>query len=242
VSLSNPPPATHPAPDAPPAVLLNDVTRFFGRFAALRGVTAEFAAARLYVVLGENGAGKSTLLRAIAGLLRPARGQVTVLGATRLRSVAARIGYMAHAALLYDEMDAMENLAYFARLYGIGGESRLREVITAVGLDPGLKRRVGQYSQGMRQRLSLARAVLNDPQLLLLDEPFSNVDAESAQHMVELLGRMRDAGKTVLVVTHYPVLLEGVADESVLMSAGRIVARGPGISAGTAAHRGAEGS
>jgi ABC-type multidrug transport system ATPase subunit len=243
VSLSNPPPVTNPAPPGvPPAVLLNDVTRFFGRFAALRGVTAEFTAARLHVVMGENGAGKSTLLRAIAGLLRPTRGQVTVLGATRLRSVAARIGYMAHAALLYDEMDAMENLAYFARLYGIGGEPRLREVITAVGLDPELKRRVGQYSQGMRQRLSLARAVLNDPQLLLLDEPFSNVDAESAQHVVELLGRMRDAGKTVLVVTHYPVLLEGVADESALMNAGRIVARAAGISAGAGAHRGAEGS
>ena len=99
-----------------------------------------------------------------------------------------------------------------------------------VGLDPALARRVGQYSQGMRQRLSLARAVLNDPELLLLDEPFSNVDIISAREMVRLLGQMRDAGKTVFVVTHQPILLEGVADESVVMSAGQIVARERGIS------------
>lgn len=217
-----------------PAVTLHEVTRFFGRFAALRGVSGEFAASRLHVVLGENGAGKSTLLRAIAGLLRPSRGSLTVLGAARLRDVASQIGYMAHAALLYDELDAVENLAYFARLYGLRDGGRLQEVIGMVGLDPDLKRRVGQYSQGMRQRLSLARAILNDPQLLLLDEPFSNVDVESAQHMVELLGAMRDAGKTILVVTHYPALLERVADESVRMHAGQIVGRGPGISAGAA--------
>ncbi len=92
-----------------------------------------------------------------------------------------------------------------------------------------LKRRVGQYSQGMRQRLSLARAVLNDPALLLLDEPFSNVDIASARHMVALLAAMRDTGKTIFVVTHQPALLEGVVDESVFMSAGTIVARETGV-------------
>jgi ABC-type multidrug transport system ATPase subunit len=201
------------------------VTKLFGRFAALRGVTAEFIPARLYLVLGDNGAGKSTLLRAIAGLMRPSRGTVTVLGSADLRSVAADIGYMAHAPLLYDEMDGMENLRYFARLYGIRGDQRCSEVMRAVSLDPDLRRRVGQYSQGMRQRLSLARAVLNDPAILLLDEPFSNVDIVSAREMVRLLGEMRDAGKTIFVVTHQPALLDGVADESVTMNAGQIVAR-----------------
>ena len=103
--------------------------------------------------------------------------------------------------------------------------------IAAVGLDPELKRRVGQYSQGMRQRMSLARAVLHDPRLVLLDEPFSNVDIVSAREMVRLLGEMRDAGKTVFVVTHQPSLLEGVADESVWMSAGRIEGREAGVAA-----------
>jgi ABC-type multidrug transport system ATPase subunit len=217
-------------PPSAPILVLQKITKLFGRFAALRAISAEFTPGRLYVVLGDNGAGKSTLLRAIAGLARPTRGEVQVLGSARIRDVTARIGYMAHAPLLYDEMDAMENLRYAARLYGISDPARCEQVVRMVGLDPTLARRVGQYSQGMRQRLSLARAVLNDPELLLLDEPFSNVDIVSAREMVRLLGQMRDAGKTILVVTHQPILLEGVADESVVMSAGQIVARERGIS------------
>lgn len=215
-----------------PAVILKEVTKLFGRFAALRAVSAEFAPRRIYVVLGDNGAGKSTLLRAVAGLARPTRGEIVVLGACQLREITARLGYMAHAPLLYDEMDAMENLRYAARLYGIVADARCEQVIRMVGLDPQLKRRVGQYSQGMRQRLSLARALVNDPDLLLLDEPFSNVDITSAREMVRLLSHLRDAGKTIFVVTHQPTLLDGVADESVIMSAGQIVARERGIAAG----------
>ncbi len=188
-------------------------------------MSAEFEAGRLYLILGDNGAGKSTLLRAIAGLMRPSRGKVMVNGSENARVVASQIGYMAHAPLLYDEMDGMENLGYFARLYGIEGDARCSEAIRSVGLDPALKRRVGQYSQGMRQRLSLARAILHDPAIVLLDEPFSNVDIVSAREMVRLLGEMRDAGKTIFVVTHQPALLDGVADEAVTMNAGQIVAR-----------------
>ncbi len=208
-----------------PPVVLTEVTKHFGRFAALRSVSATFEAAHIYAVLGENGAGKSTLLRIIAGLTPPTRGRVTLLGSASVRAVCDRTGYMAHAPLLYDELDGMENLRYFAGLYGIHDEAICAEAIRTVGLDPELKRRVGQYSQGMRQRLSLARSVLHDPELLLLDEPFSNVDITSAREMVRLLGQMRHAGKTVFVVTHQPSLLEGVADEFVLMTGGRIVAR-----------------
>src|ERR1700686_3434520 len=132
---------------------------------------------------------------------------------------------MGHPSLLYDEMSGMENLEFFARLYGITGSTRCAEVIRSVGLDPDLVRPVGQYSQGMRQRMSLARAILNDPKILLLDEPFSNVDIGSAQEMVRLLGQMRDRGKTIFLVTHQPGLLERVADESVMMSSGRITER-----------------
>jgi len=198
----------------------------FGRFAALRGVTAGFAPGKLYAVLGDNGAGKTTLLRTIAGLARPTRGEVSVLGTKNLRSIRGEIGYMAHPSLLYDEMSAMENLSYFAGLYGVE-MARCREVISAVNLDPDLERPTGQYSQGMRQRLSLARALLNDPKLLLLDEPFSNVDARSAHEMATLLGQLRDRGKTLIVVTHQPGLLEPVANEFVWMEAGRITARTP---------------
>jgi ABC-type multidrug transport system ATPase subunit len=205
-------------------ITVTNVINQFGRFAALRGVTAEFEAGRLHAILGDNGAGKTTLLRALAGLASPTRGEVSVLG--RSPQVACReIGYMAHPSLLYDEMSGMENLRYFARLYDIVGDSRCEQAIRAVGLDPGLARPVGQYSQGMRQRMSLARAILHDPKIVLLDEPFSNVDAHSAREMIDLLKSMRDAGKTIFVVTHQASLLEGVADEFVWMQAGKIVDR-----------------
>ena len=205
-------------------VAVNGLVKQFGRFAALRGVDAEFDAGRFHVILGDNGAGKTTLLRALAGLAQPTRGAVCILGKTP-REASREIGYMAHPSLLYDEMSGMENLRYFARLYDIAGDGRCQHVIRSVGLDPELARPVGKYSQGMRQRMSLARAILHDPKILFLDEPFSNVDLHSAREMSALLKNMRDAGKTIFVVTHQAALLEGVADEFVWMQAGQIVDR-----------------
>ena len=218
--MTNPP----TAPIAAPIIAVEGLIKQFGRFAALRGVTAEFDAGKFHAILGDNGAGKTTLLRALAGLADPTRGAVSILGRTP-HEACRDIGYMAHPSLLYDEMSGMENLRYFARLYDIGGDSRCSEVIRAVGLDPDLTRPVGKYSQGMRQRMSLARAILQDPKILLLDEPFSNVDVNSAREMVGLLKDMRDAGKTIFVVTHQAALLESVADEFVWMQAGQIVDR-----------------
>jgi ABC-type multidrug transport system ATPase subunit len=218
----NPPPT---APLVSPIIVINNLIKQFGRFAALRGVTAEFASAQLYAILGDNGAGKTTLLRTLASLSSPTRGTVNMLGSSDPRAVRQQVGYMAHPSLLYDEMSGMENLRYFAQLYGINDDQRCREVIASVKLDPELTRPVGQYSQGMRQRMSLARAVLHDPKILLLDEPFSNVDIGSARQMVHLLAEMRHHGKTIFVVTHQPSLLEGAADEFVWMEAGKIVRR-----------------
>ena len=206
------------------AIIVSGVVKQFGRFAALRGVSAEFDAGKFHAILGDNGAGKTTLLRALAGLAHPTQGTIRMFGQDPQDS-SREIGYMAHPSLLYDEMSGMENLRYFARLYEIGGDERCAEVIRAVGLDPQLARPVGQYSQGMRQRMSLARAILHDPKLLLLDEPFSNVDVHSAREMVILLKNMRGSGKTIFVVTHQALLLDGVADEFVWMQEGRIVDR-----------------
>jgi len=213
-------------------VIVTNLVKQFGRFAALRGVSASFASGRMYAILGDNGAGKTTLLRLLAGLASPSRGTISMLGSVDLRSICAQVGYMAHPSLLYDEMTGLENLRYFAQLYGIRGDDRCREAIAFVGLDPDLPRTVGQYSQGMRQRMSLARALLHDPKLLLLDEPFSNVDVHSARHMVELLGQMRDDGKTIFIVTHQAQLLDGTADEFVWMEAGKIANRTPSLQTG----------
>ncbi len=211
-----------------PVVVADGLIKQFGRFAALRGVTGEFAAGKLYVILGDNGAGKTTLLRTIAGLAHATRGVISVLGFAHINEARSQIGYMAHPSLLYDEMSGMENLRYFSELYGIPAadvDKKCRDAINAVKLDPDLDRPVGQYSQGMRQRMSLARALLNDPKLLLLDEPFSNVDARSAAEMAVLVAQARDRGKTVFVVTHQPAQLEAYADEFIWMELGRIVDR-----------------
>ena len=210
---------------ATPIIVIKDLVKQFGRFAALRGVTADFISGRLCAIVGENGAGKTTLLRSLAGLTRPTRGTISMLGTTDLRTVCRQVGYMAHPSLLYDEMAGMENLRYFARLYEIKDDERCAVAISAVGLDPKLTRPVGQYSQGMRQRMSLARAMIHDPKILLLDEPFSNVDHRSARQMTHLLVQLRDAGKTIFVVTHQASQLEHAADEFVHMEAGLITHR-----------------
>ncbi len=222
---------TNTASASQPIVSVTHLIKQFGRFAALRGVSADFASGKLYAILGDNGAGKTTLLRALAGLTQPTQGKISILGSTNIRSVCGQIGYMAHPSLLYDEMSGMENLRYFARLYGIEDDQRCASVIASVHLDPALDRPVGQYSQGMRQRMSLARALLNDPKILLLDEPFSNVDVRSAREMVNLLSQMRDAGKTIFVVTHQAALLDGIADEFVKMEGGEIISRTPELQA-----------
>jgi ABC-type multidrug transport system ATPase subunit len=195
-------------------------------------VSLELEAGRFYVLRGENGAGKSTLLRMIAGLNEPTEGNILIFG-TPTTQARHSMGYMAHAPLLYDELDGMENLRFFARLYGIASDAPLVEAMQRVGLDAGLGRRVGQYSQGMRQRLSLARAIFHAPRLLLLDEPFSNVDPESALEIAKLLAGMRSAGNTILLVTHQVGLLANLADEYLMLSHGELVERGP-MARGTA--------
>lgn len=171
------------------------------------------------------------MLRVICGLARPTSGTVRIFGSRERDEFTGRLGYMGHAPLLYDEMTGLENLRYFARLYEIDDTTRCEQAIAAVGLDPALTRRVGDYSQGMRQRLSLARAAVHDPEILLLDEPFSNLDPGSARVMGRLVAEMRDRGKTILVVTHQASHLAGIADESLWMAAGRIAAWECGIGA-----------
>lgn len=200
---------------------LDDVSKLYGTFAALRHVTVALRSSHCYVLLGENGAGKSTLLRILAGLGQPSYGAVRVFDQPPF-AVRARIGYMSHAAMLYDEYSALENLRYYAALYGERACLPPQEALQLVGLEPGLARPLAKYSQGMRQRVSLARVLLPRPSLLLLDEPFSNMDRASALQMLALIRSLRDQGRTIVLTTHQRELAEPAADALLHLEAGQL--------------------
>jgi len=185
---------------------LRGVWREFGERIALDGVDVSLEAGESLVVLGPNGAGKTTLLRILATLLRPSGGEARVLGcalpseAWKLRG---KIGYLGHEPLLYRDLSGRENLRFQARLHGIeraAAEARIEELLRAVGMERRADERVAELSAGMRQRLSICRCVLHKPELLLLDEPDSNLDVEGRELARELIG----AGRTRVVVTHDP--------------------------------------
>jgi heme ABC exporter ATP-binding subunit CcmA len=207
---------------------VDKVSKLFGTFAALRQVSVDLEPGRCYVLVGENGAGKSTLLRILAGLLRPTFGAVKVFGGLEPHEARERIGYMSHAAMLYDELTAQENLRYFRSLYRGRDCLTPAEALRQVGLDPDLNRPLGHYSQGMRQRTSLARVLVPAPELLLLDEPFSNMDVESARQMVELLARFRQGSRTIVLTTHQRELAAPIADWVLELHAGRVASCQPG--------------
>jgi heme ABC exporter ATP-binding subunit CcmA len=200
---------------------LENISKLYGTFAALRKISLTLEAGRCYVLLGENGAGKSTLLRVLAGLLRPSYGKITILGTTP-EDARERVGYMSHAPMLYDEYTAEENLRYFADLYRSRPCLEADVALRSVGLDPALKRPVGQYSQGMRQRTSLARVLISQPELLLLDEPFSNMDIGSAHQMLALLATLKAQKKTIVLTTHQRELAEPLADSLITLTAGSV--------------------
>jgi ABC-type multidrug transport system ATPase subunit len=207
-------------------VQTESVSKIYGTFAALRKISVEFERGRCYLVLGENGAGKSTLLRTLAGLLKPSYGTVRIFDreGKPQEPMAARdrIGYMSHATMLYDEFSGVENLRYFATLYRERDCVAPEEALRSVGLDPGLSRPVGQYSQGMKQRASLARVLISRPELLLLDEPFSNMDIGSAHQMLRLLETFRSEHRTILLTTHQRELAEPLADFVLTLRAGAV--------------------
>jgi heme exporter protein A len=186
------------------AVVLDGLARHYGERDALSGVSLTLHDRQTLVVFGPNGAGKTTLLRVLATLLRPHSGRVEVLGESipeRAWAVRGRIGLLGHEPLLYRELSARENLRFHARLHAVGRE-RVEELLAAVRIDDRADEPIRTLSRGMVQRVAVARAVLHEPELLLLDEPRSNLDPAAAELVEPLIGAA--AGRTRVICSHDP--------------------------------------
>jgi heme exporter protein A len=230
-------PALAPATPSTPAAIgvsFHNVEKRFGSLAALRGVSLEVRAGEFVALLGPNGAGKTTLLRMAALLMNPTRGSVqftngpaVVSGRLRAQAFFVRpkqsIGLVGHSTLLYDELSAAENLTLFARLYAL--EKTAEAVASALG-DCGLAARAGSlvrtFSRGMRQRLAIARALLHQPSLILLDEPAAGLDRQGLAWFSARLARLKTDGCTVLMSTHARNESLDLATRAVALADGRV--------------------
>jgi len=206
----------------PPAIELRGLARYFGERTALHDVSVRVPAGATLAVLGRNGAGKSTLLRILAALLRPHGGDVIVFGEPlprRAFAVRSRLGLLAHDPLLYRELTGRENLRYHARLHGVG-DDRIQGVLEAMQMERRAEEPVRLLSRGMVQRLAICRAVLHDPELLLLDEPRANLDPAASALVEPLIGR--PAGRTRVLTSHDPQTALAEADLVLALKDGRV--------------------
>ena len=222
---------TAPATRSASALEVAGLTKRFAHVRALRGVDFALGAGDSLAVFGPNGAGKTTLLRVLAGLLKPDGGTVRFGGEVLVRGNAAhrrRVGLISHHSLLYDGLTAAENLVFYARLYSVPDpHAAATRALAGVGLADRAGDAVGTFSRGMTQRLAIARALLHDPEVMLLDEPFSGLDQAAAATLRLLLGRLRAERRTMVLVTHN--IDEGLelATHVAIQVAGRFVSLGP---------------
>ena len=203
------------------AIELDGLERRYGERVALAGVSVRVEPGQTLAVLGANGAGKTTLLRVLAGLLRPHAGVARVLDASlpgeRWR-LPGRVGFLGHEPLLYRDLSGRENLRYHARLHQVA-PARVDTVLEAVGMERRAGDPVRELSRGMVQRLAVARAVLHDPELLLLDEPRANLDPAAAERVEPLIGR--SSGRTRVLVSHDATRALAEADVVLRLKQGR---------------------
>ncbi|HXE57889.1 MAG TPA: heme ABC exporter ATP-binding protein CcmA [Gemmatimonadales bacterium] len=213
-----------PSSDAP-LLAAAGLERSFGRTRVLRGVDLAVGAGETLAVFGPNGAGKTTLLRILAGLMRPSRGEVRILGRPLRRGAAdARrpIGLLSHQPMLYGDLTLAENLEFAARLYDLDDPAgAARRALAAVGLDDRAASPVRELSRGLVQRGAIARALLHDPRVLLLDEPFTGLDAAAADRLRALLRREAAGGRALVIVTHVLEEAWELADRVGVLVAGR---------------------
>ena len=209
-------------------IVFDKVEKHFGSLVALKNVSLEVGGGEFVALLGANGAGKTTLLRIAAHLMKPTSGSVTITGAmtssSRESGNAKRfIGFVGHSTLLYDELSAEENLRLFAELYGLeDARERVANSLVACGLASRAGSLVRTFSRGMRQRMAIARALLHEPRLLLLDEPAAGLDRQGLGWFGSTLERLRNGGCTVVMSTHARNESLDLATRAVLLAGGRI--------------------
>lgn len=212
------------------AIVLNQVSRAYGRGFALHRVSLRLDPGSTTVILGGNGAGKTTLINILATLDKPTYGDVLYDDwdwETFAKRGRRNIGWVSHDSLLYPELTGRENLEFFARMYGMDDVSAISERwIATVGLTESADRHVSTYSRGMRQRLSVARALLHKPALLLLDEPLTGLDRHARQEMLDLFSSLRDEGRIVVMITHDFELPSQFLDRLVILRSGKLTYSG----------------
>ncbi|HEV2148885.1 MAG TPA: heme ABC exporter ATP-binding protein CcmA [Longimicrobiaceae bacterium] len=199
-------PALDPGRAAAPVLEARGVEKWYGPLPAVRGVGFALGEGEFLTLFGPNGAGKTTLLKMLAGLVRPTRGEVRIAGEAVTGGDGAwrgSIGVLSHQTFLYAGLSAAENLEFYGRLYGLDRlRERVGEALEGVGLWERRGDRVRGFSRGMQQRLALARTLLHDPRLVLLDEPYTGLDPHAAAMLGGVLERLRDGARTVVLVTH----------------------------------------
>ncbi len=209
------------------AVRVSKLTKTLDERAVLRGIELEIGAGEYVALLGANGAGKSTLLKILATLMPPTDGVIELFGRSLSRSSVAlrgRIGLIGHQSMLYRDLSARENLEFFAKLYELKDPIRKAErMLRVVGLVERADDPVKNFSRGMTQRISIARALIHDPDLILADEPFAGLDAPSIEALEDLFHRLSMAGKTIVLVNHDIEQTLRLAERAIVLRQGKIV-------------------
>jgi heme ABC exporter ATP-binding subunit CcmA len=205
---------------------IEGLKKSFGFKPILRGIDLELSRGQRMALMGANGTGKTTLLRILVGLTKPSEGIVRINGLDIVRDaqqVRRLVGFVAHQPYLYDELTALENLLFFGKMYTVlDAEERARMLLRRVGLEKRAKERVTTLSRGQVQRLSLARALLHTPHLLLLDEPDSGLDQEGHELLEAVLAEHIAQGGTILFTTHQPERVLQLSDSVVVLRGGRV--------------------
>jgi len=208
------------------SIQFSEVEKRYGMRLALRGISLEIAAGECVALVGQNGSGKTTLFKIAAQLTRPSRGKITFDSGENpisLEEVKSRIGMVGHHTLLYEELSAEENLIFFAKLFGLENSAeKARQALQPVGLSDRATDLVRTFSRGMRQRLSIARALLASPGLLLLDEAGTGLDPEGQHWLAATIQRLRDSGCTILMSTHGRNETQGAVTRAIRLDGGKI--------------------